>query len=199
MTSSTLTQPTSLRIFRTTAVLGLVCGALDVAFAILRRAQSFEDLQLVFPSVYATAVVVAAAFLLAWILLGGWLCRRWQLAPAALATALAVAFGTTFVSARIGEFSLRDLSADAVFMFGLYALGGAAGGTGNLPRRRCAQYRQARSVAGTGDTDRLTRPAAGDAGISVVAVVLDRIGQIASRHGELREFRAAGRRSLSIG
>jgi arylsulfatase A-like enzyme len=130
MTSSTLAQPAPLRIYRTTAVLGLMCGALDVAFAILRRAQSFEDLQLLFPSVYATAVVAAGVFLLVWMLLGGWLCRRWQLAPAALATALAVALGTTFVIARIGEFSLRDLSADAIFMLGLYALGGVAGGTG---------------------------------------------------------------------
>lgn len=115
-------------IVRTAVVLGLICGALDVAFAILRRAQSFENLQLVFPSVFATALAAALSFSLLWLLLGRWSARRWQLAPAALATALAVGLGVTFVCARIGEFSLRALSADDLFLFGLYTLGGTATG-----------------------------------------------------------------------
>ncbi|MBK8960327.1 MAG: sulfatase [Proteobacteria bacterium] len=130
MTTSNPAQPTRPNIVRTAAVLGLICGALDVALAILRRASSFDDLQLIFPATMATAGLVASVFLALWWTGGHWATRRWQLAPSALVFAVASALATTFIAARIGEFSLRELSADALFLLGLYAGGGVAAGVG---------------------------------------------------------------------
>ena len=66
MTSSHTTRPEAPRVFQIAVLVALLCGGLDVALAILNRAHSFENLMLIFPSMYATAVLVALLFLGAW-------------------------------------------------------------------------------------------------------------------------------------
>ena len=121
MTSSHTTRPEAPRVVQAAVLVALFCGGLDIALAILNRAQSFENLMLIFPSMYATAALLALLFLGAWWAVLRPIGTRLDADLGALQNALAVALAVTFVCARIAQLSARELSADALFMLALFA------------------------------------------------------------------------------
>lgn len=121
MTSSHTSRPEAPRVVQIAVLVALLCGGLDVALAILNRAQSFENLMLIFPSMYATAVLVALLFLGLWWAVLRPIGTRVGADDGALLNALAVALSVSFVCARIAQLSARELWASASFMLALFA------------------------------------------------------------------------------
>lgn len=106
--------------------MALFCGALDIALAILNRAQSFENPTLIFPAMFATAALIALLFAASWWLVVRPLGRRLGAEDRALKHALAVALAATFICARIAQLSAHDLTPGAIFTFALFAVLGVA-------------------------------------------------------------------------